>query len=205
MRWHVALVRSGTEDRALRSLVTAGFQTIWPRWVETYVSYNQKRERYCSLASGYLLTRFDGNDAVAWHDVRELCSGYGFIGGESPDPVRDEKVDEFLNGRVVNGRKVGGCLTADGLMVAPGSYVGEGLRKAGEVVKLYGLWSGQKGTVKWDDNRGVKVVLEMMGRETDLYLAYPEALELEVVRGYEKKFSPYGTRHTRTTANPAYA
>jgi transcription antitermination factor NusG len=188
MNWHVALVRSGEEAAAFEALQGSGFEAVWPRWDHAYVVRGKKRERTRSMASGYLLCRFDGLNAQTWHAIRTLCDGYGFIGGEHPDPVREKIVEDFLSKR---------CLTRDGLMAEPSEYLGEGLRKPGEVVRLYGLWEGHLGQVRWDDNRGVKVSIELLGRDTDLYLPYPDALELEtVVEGKRKDQSPqYGRRH----------
>lgn len=190
MTWHVALVLGGDEQKAMLRLAAGSVGSMWPRWTERISVLGRVREVSRPLASGYLLVDFDGRDAHAWHRVRALCGCYGYIGGEIPTEVPPAAIQKLLDR----------CLTDDGLMAPPEPGAVRGLLRPGDKVvcrfaddSLFYPWTGQHATVKWDDNRGVSIALSMLGRETSLYVPYPEALALDA-QMMPRKRSIYGRR-----------
>lgn len=187
MTWHVALVMGGNERKALFRLTAGSVGALWPRWTDRIKSLSGAvREVDRPLASGYVLVEFDGFDAHAWHRTRDLSGAYGFIGGERPTSVSQTAMERLFDR----------CLTSDGLMERPDQSGSVGLLKTGDVVtcrfdddSMFWPWTGQTASVKWDDNRGVSVSLTMMGRETQLYVPYPEALGLELSRVKPNRFT----------------
>jgi transcriptional antiterminator RfaH len=153
-RWIVLRTRAGRETWALENVEGHGFKAYLPRILERQNHYGQKLAIAAPLFPTYLFVFAD-----RW---RDLLSVFGIIGvimrGTEPDFVPNRVIAEIR------------ARESDGLVVLPKAKPQIGINSTVRVTN--GPLCGHVGIVAgMREQQRVRVLLELMGRKTDVLFA----------------------------------
>jgi transcription antitermination factor NusG len=175
MRWHVVIVRSGSECDIAADLNRSDIETFCPLQPLTIVRFGQILHSYKAIFAGYVFARWQSESADQWHLIRHHQNVLGILGGEFPMPIPEGVVESWQaraddDGIIVDMLE---CL-AD---LRRGFKVGDRLRIS------HGSYQAIEGVCVWVDDKTQKVGLKiaLLGRECVLIRRY---------RDVESPFAP---------------